>query len=1114
MDVSCCHCKFGARRGNEHPVSYPTSPCPSWTDAAKAVSKAIAQNSQETYPEKVVNGRRNHRTDYNTHASVALKTIVEDETLSDFYDMDPQTLEAIEIEDKLSERVTKKKKPKLKGFRYYKMRFINDFTSIVLMMTLLNVMIDIDVGAVPINKPALFNKNERMDKLIMKNQIGYHFKKVVREVSQELFVSRKIDVSTLFLGVQVFKQTSEDLNKYCSRLNRGNIKIKDSKDSIDSAPQISEYVLIEYPQRASFAEAKARCEARQMQLPEVYSLPEHDRLNTFLKSKQIPKCFAGLIPDLGDSTFRFISTGAAIWRTPHKELFNVNGAKYQISTTMDDYHVKFMYGDDSKLYVRFINPHPKIGDESFRNDNKDFPQVVAPIVCQLKWDGYTYDHFKSDNREVYGIKVKSYTKRATEYRESEYPNKVPTDKTKVLREYCTSIASRASDLYNELSTKLKNLLALVDISVHLENSEIQRTRKDLHENDDSFFNETINSEEEKLQMTVKFNGEGITQPRNKRNKRFAFLAKFIFSTGVKLIWNLFGFVQQMRLERKVDRLETSLLATQKQSKENYDAIQSMSLEVSSNSIAIDQLQVTTRDLSNRLVQVEEKVDVLNDNVESLTNTQDDMMNLALVESMIDRIEHSTNTGYDTLKDIIHSSLLGQTSPLLLPTEQIQLVQNEVRKVSTGLLDTDFAKMQSIIVSDPSDPHFLLVVINVAALSRKEGELVKLVPIPQFESSKTYQPALDYDTIIIDQLSQKYFILNEQEEYDCLFNRCYISDVERPIDQKTCGIPQLFDQQMDACVFEETPSSGVFIKPMLPDGIIFAFKDEVSTQLFCKDNSDIGAVKKLDGSGIMQLPNGCILSVTDKLGKNTKVRGQPLYRVIDAEDLTLVMNGPLAGIRSYFGENSTQKKETTDGLITSQLNPVVQQVEEVDAKVEHHSSFIWGMIGILAVTTILIIAIIMVIYKRSQKFFGKVRFIRERFDDVHKQITRLNNLRHRVTDGLHHPQLTHLRHTLGHPTHSIKTRLGWNTQAQAPPQEDEASIYVSMHNVPQPMKRITDSTNKPLLSSLRFKSQEKEVPKVPYPDLNNSQLDEQTSLVEEENRQVEDLCRKYRRNSLV
>ena len=158
MDVSCCTCKIGARLGNKHPVYNPISACPSWTITATAVSKAIKQGSQENYPEKIDYGKRNPGTDSNPHTSAALKTIVEDEIISDFYDMDPQTLEAIEIEDKLSNKVNKKKKPKLKGFRYYKMRFINDFTSIVLMMTLLNVIIEAEVEAVPVNKPACSTK--------------------------------------------------------------------------------------------------------------------------------------------------------------------------------------------------------------------------------------------------------------------------------------------------------------------------------------------------------------------------------------------------------------------------------------------------------------------------------------------------------------------------------------------------------------------------------------------------------------------------------------------------------------------------------------------------------------------------------------------------------------------------------------------------------------------------------------------------------------------------------------------------------------------------------------------------------------------------------------------
>ena len=42
---------------------------------------------------------------------------------------------------------------------------------------------------VPSKGPELFGKGQQLDKLILKNQIGYHFKKVVKEVSQELFLS-------------------------------------------------------------------------------------------------------------------------------------------------------------------------------------------------------------------------------------------------------------------------------------------------------------------------------------------------------------------------------------------------------------------------------------------------------------------------------------------------------------------------------------------------------------------------------------------------------------------------------------------------------------------------------------------------------------------------------------------------------------------------------------------------------------------------------------------------------------------------------------------------------------------------------------------------------------
>jgi hypothetical protein len=74
--------------------------------------------------------------------------------------------------------------------------------------------------------------DEKMDKLVIKNQVAYHFKKVVKEVSQELFVSRRIDVSLLFMGVQVLKKTEAEIRRLCDR-------IPDKVRGIGPKPEIS-----------------------------------------------------------------------------------------------------------------------------------------------------------------------------------------------------------------------------------------------------------------------------------------------------------------------------------------------------------------------------------------------------------------------------------------------------------------------------------------------------------------------------------------------------------------------------------------------------------------------------------------------------------------------------------------------------------------------------------------------------------------------------------------------------------------------------------------------------------------------------------------------------------
>ena len=204
--------------------------------------------------------------------------------------------------------------------------------------------------AKPVDGPAMFDRDQQMDKLISKNQIGYHFKKVIRAVSQELFISRRLDVSVLFQGIQVLKHTGKDIGKYCANM-------RSSRTSVPELfkPMTSHFLQIGVPQFASYAEAKARCKARGMQLPEVYSTAQQIQLSAFLKQNDIRKCFAGLEPDIPDAIHRFASTGFPIWKAIQNFILLSNGKEQHLDVIMDDFNVKFMYEPDGELHMYSVN---------------------------------------------------------------------------------------------------------------------------------------------------------------------------------------------------------------------------------------------------------------------------------------------------------------------------------------------------------------------------------------------------------------------------------------------------------------------------------------------------------------------------------------------------------------------------------------------------------------------------------------------------------------------------------------------------------------------------------------------------------------------------------------
>ena len=73
---------------------------------------------------------------------------------------------------------------------------------------------------------------------------------------------------------------------------------------------------------------------------------------------------------------------------------------------------------------------------------------------------------------------------------------------------------------------------------------------------------------------------------------------------------------------------------------------------------------------------------------------------------------------------------------------------------------------------------------------------------------------------------------------------------------------------------------------------------------------------------MQIPNGCMLSVTSDNGISTKVKGQPTSRMIDAGDIELIVNGPISEIKALQSNSTNNKRATYEGMISAYLYQLI------------------------------------------------------------------------------------------------------------------------------------------------------------------------------------------------
>lgn len=871
-----------------------------------------------------------------------------------------------------------------------------------------------------IDEAYLFDKGQRLDRITLKNQIAYHFQqKVVKEVTHELFISRLIHVEPIIHGIDALNRTAVSLKQYCERrevkpgyfLNKPFAVVKSNSSGFIYITR-GDY---------TFREAKARCEALGYQLPEIYTDEEARDFIQLAKRTGIHLAFAGIELDDQQWIFRHIATQLPIWKGWYSYANNTQHPyeSIQVGKLASRTKGTFFYHKLGGLRFLIDDVYPANFGQI-----KDFwihrggvqEHKIPGLVCQHKWSGMEYTNLYSEHgrsidagisivnsyaraakreqgggegdwvRDPSGSSSGPKAKRATSdysesFRTAESRSKnrkaetIPAVDTlnlssEDLNEVCDGVVSQIEEFYKDALEKMNNLLSLVDIKMVLDS-----------------------------QDSVEVNRESY----GGRYKRFgSLLSKILFKKGTKMLWSLFGFYQQIRTDRKIkknaqdiNQLKSDvddLRAKDKSHSESIEHNRKQILEATNvlkeHSIAIEALVVATKDLDNRLGDVENRVRSLVLDLERVKDQMEIVTTILLMTTLVSRVSMAIDSGYEQLAEIVHASLLGQTSPLVLPLAQMAEVQLRLKEKSvSAVLDKDFSKMKSIVTADPENPGLLLVIINAVAVSHINLELIHMIPVPYYDGERAYTPILDYNYAALNQPGNVFTVLSDDEAEDCVTGRCYISQMEQSLYSQTCGMPQYQDHQLDACDVDSVAHDGMFIQSANPDGVVFSFREQVTIQLFCNENTYIGTQRKISGAGVMFIPSGCTLTAQGKKGQTVRVKGGPSHYLIEVSNLDLAKDTILSSPASGPVQGNSPKRPAAETALAQQLVIVQESMDSAHKNVNELQRRLWITAGCLLGIILVISGAVALLYRYSRRF-------KHRFD---KAVGNLAELRDKLLD---------------------------------------------------------------------------------------------------------------------
>ena len=808
--------------------------------------------------------------------------------------------------------------------------------------------------------------------MMIRNGIGFHFAYSFQTVKDELYLFRRIDIKHIATAIQVLMQAADAMEKHCEAMQPS---FEDDYEEAASAQgTVKKYhdnFFMVTPDIVSQEVGEKLCEQSGGFLPEVFHQHELNELVELMVSNQYNLKFtmvhSGLRQDLSKGVRRFITSGLPAGDGVVQNIYTHTGYTMEtlpIYRYYRDYRSEWYYMDHSK-FKREINGNMSPDGFNARCNgyacNKGNAVNTLPganLICQRVISPPANARMRPITRDQDESRISIETLKTI-------PRQQLIEVANEYHKYCRSTTTATETAGLTLNKRLRNTLEHINVrmndiksdpnqnisqvwATHIAQRNIKRKRDQPEQQE---------SQEQDDGSTADTQDELVLE----RPKRL--IAKVLMTGLSSLIGS--GIARLIRYHYG--------------SKKEQEKTAKLHAMVTEQSVKLDNLELQAAQFDSIIQDVVARVS----NLESTTGTL--MMYSARLAEILSYAEllnsAITNLEYaiSRLEAIAHSSQEGGTHMFAVDEHQMEKAKNLVARNTAGLLKEDLANMKSGFIVDPTDPDYLVLVINSPTLSRDVYVAAELVPIHFFQNGGKYRQVLKSQYFAMDSHAKIFYEMEEKDFIECRQGRCIQKSLTKRINDHPCEFPlKASKSEMYGCAVEKLRDTEPFFKMQHPDGVFYSVERNLTSTLTCPN---LDWVHGLDPShqlvrhGTIHIPQGCSMEIKKPGTIELTIPGPPIFKVIDLGEIDFAVKPEADGSGLDISRSTNVQRILDAEDQNDRVNALEVHVEKadiisraIDSKLDDFVKVISVCIGLVA----LILTVMAILVGHTKYHFEGLR----------------------------------------------------------------------------------------------------------------------------------------------